>query len=353
MILNVLMAILFEIIALVKRSNKLVFVLFLTFIWILFWGNISSPDRYTYINMYKYFNNESIRNVMEPGFQFLVYIARTIGLSFQQFLAFYFGIALFIFGYAIKMIANNKVMVLGLYFLFPFILDADQIRSFMGACLVVLGFALMVKKDRKGVWLFLITCIISGFIQQSCFLYVLYLLCFKSERFLKKVILIVGILLVLGRNLIVWLASKFSFIDSLKVSNYLLNIGSRDNWWIYIFFNLLIMLGTIYLINKYSDVEGYDMRVIAIVRNINIISIIFVMLIYVSPHFERLLRPALIIDYIYVTNLIPSGKITKKYQLRIIVILYAIITARFLMYYFGAGKESYLIPIFQNGFKLL
>ena len=27
--------------------------------------------------------------------------------------------------------------------------------------------------------------------------------------------------------------------------------------------------------------------------------------------------------------------------------------ARFLMYYFGAGKESYLIPIFQNGFKLL
>lgn len=351
MILNVLATINLEIAAVVRRRGKVIFPLAMIFLWLLMSGNTTSPDRYTYIYTYNRFTHIDMNGSMEIGYQLFMYMAKKMGLNFQGFLAIYFAIALLIFYAAIKSLAKNNLLVLGLYILYPMILDSDQIRSFMGACIVLLGLTYIIKEKAYSVWIYGGLCICAGLFQQSCFIYLIYMFVLFSEQLIRNIAIVVICFLAFGRKYIVWLTSKFTVFNLARVMGYLNNSEAKENWIIYAVFYVFIILFSNYVSRKYINEQDNGVNYDKFFRKINWLSLSFVFLLTLSPHFERLLRPVLILDYIELTNRI-NRKIKSWHELYIISILLFITIARFTIYCIGAGYDSYIIPIFENGFNM-
>ena len=346
----------------IYRNNKWIFRFLFLMMFLLAAGDLTSPDKDAYRGYYINITTLNFHADVEIGFQLLIVGARALGLNFQQFILVYIGICFILLYKLLNGLSDNKAIALSLYMLFPFILDADQLRSYLGQLIVLVGIVGMVRSKKPNIIRYLCFVVVAMLFQESCAIFALYLLVLLDTKKVRKYILILSVALLAGRYLIPLIASHLTAFNLRKVADYFTNNAGKSTWFIYAIFYLVIILMTMYYTTRKSlgirkqtddllyrgDFSLFDGTGNEVLLKINMISIALITLIPINPHFERLLRPVLMLDYITLTNMIGS-RIRYKHEFVILATLLVLCLGRFATYLLGGGWDSYIAPLFFNG----
>ncbi len=336
-----------EVAGVVKRNSKIVFFLFLFFMWMLFWGNQTSPDHQSYKWMYQTISGITVSLDVEIGFQATMLLAKYMGMSSVMYFAIFGLIAYLLIARFILEYSENPAFVLCLYFLYPFLLDAEQKRSFMGTALVLFGFRYLIKGTKRGMIQYAICCIVAAMFQISCIIFLIFLAVAVKEKNVYK-IAFGATVATASINIFLPIINKvlpaFAFQ---KLLRYLSKFQMKNIISICFFLIIIVMgiWGSRHLM-EYADEKQKKFYEVCI--HINVLSISFLPLVYLADDFTRLPRTILVMDYIVYANYIKK-KITKRKQLLVFALALGLVGSRFLAYFLGAGMESYIIPFFVEG----
>lgn len=275
-------------------------------------------DFHNYYLMFLANSNHISELNTEIGFQFLMFAANKIGLSFNMFRL---GVA--IFGYAIiyKVLARftRKVnYVLALYVIYPFLNDVIQIRNFLAMSIVVLAISCLVNEGTKAMLKYCVLISFASLIHISSIFYFLLLLArVFSTKTLAKIVL-------LGSVLIIPLSYTdfYPRVASLVTSNdKILGYFTRrtTTGMILIFFVLAFFFLTYYLIfrayarntsrdfrevsNRGLSFDSFD-RLSKTIYSINILLLLTAPLLIYNFNFIRFYRNILVINYAVIVEII-------------------------------------------------
>lgn len=347
----------------IKRNSKVVFAFLLLIMFLMAAGNVGSPDKSAYRIYFETVNTPDIHAAVEIGFQYLILFAKAVGLDFNGFLAGYIALCFLLLWRLMNRISMNKALALFLYMLYPFILDTDQMRSFLAQLIVLTAIAFLLKEEKPHILRYLLLALFAFLFQQSCAVFLIYGLIVLDRKKVIWLTAALAVFLLFGRFLIPVIASRFTMFNIERVANYFLNNAGKKNWYIYALFYMEIIVITLYFIQIIRrDRTHLEMRSILygekqflfgelnmdVIEKINIISIALITLLPLNPHFERLMRPVLLLDYIALTNLI-GPKIRYRYEVVIITALLIACLGRFATYLIGGGWESFIVPLFISG----
>ncbi|MDT2674214.1 EpsG family protein [Enterococcus dongliensis] len=126
------------------RKNRVICSILVFLFWIAMTFNTLIADR----GQYQKFYSDPVAAKEEWGYTQLQLIAKTIGLSFQAFFAIIIGAALLMILYTVLRASLNPGWTLVLYLIFPFTMDAAQVRSFVAAAFIATGLVVLAK-DRS------------------------------------------------------------------------------------------------------------------------------------------------------------------------------------------------------------
>lgn len=348
--------------ATVWRNNKWLFRFLFLFMFLLAAGDLASPDKDAYISYYSDIQTINAHVDVEIGFQFLVVLGRSLGLKFQQFIFVYVGICFCLLYRLFEKLSDNKAFALSLYMLFPFIQDADQLRSYLGQLIVLMGIVQLVQSRKLNAIRYLCYVAVALLFQESCAIFAIYLLVLLDKKKVRKYIIILSVALLAGRYVLPLVASRLTAFNLRKVTDYFMNNGGKSTWFIYALFYLAVILMTLYYTSKSSlttrkrledmldhgDLSLFEGAGNDVLIKVNMISIALITLIPINPHFERLLRPVLMLDYITLTNMMGS-RLRYRHEYVILGSLLFLCLGRFATYLLGGGWESYIEPMFFNG----
>lgn len=327
---------------LLKDKKEILSVFFVVILWIIMANMDLVSDRYQYWSWYETFETIEKNSSMEIGFQLFILLSKWVGLSFKQFMYLYTGIALLFLWSAVRNMTEHVSLVFVLYFLFPFILDSDQIRSFMGMTIALFGLSriLIGNNKTKDFFIFFLLCLVASLFQKSCLFYLAYFLMLVDRKKLFLIVLGFIVLIITTRVLIredVLLSTTFArrIVRYFQLSDITAkNIVSFFYYAVILLFSLLVFCNS-----SYSKTA---------LINIIIISMLILPFIILSDHFSRLIRLSLIIIYCYSINLyfdVNSTCLFNRFVFLEFVFIMAVL--RFLVYYMGEGYQSYIIPLFH------
>ncbi len=344
------------------RKNKWLFRFLFLLMFLMAAGDLTSPDKDAYVSYYETIRSINIHEDVEIGFQALMVFAQTIGLNFSQFIFVYVGICFCMLYRLFDRLSDNKAMALSLYMLFPYILDADQLRSYLGQLIILMGIVKLVQSKKPNIIKYLCYVVVAMLFQESCAIFVIYLLVLLDKKKVRKYILILSGVLLAGRYLIPVLASRLTAFNLRKVADYFTNTAGKSTWIIYALFYLAVILMTLYYGSQgrltarkrlddmidHGDLSLFEGAGNDVLLKANMISIALITLIPINPHFERLLRPVLMLDYITLTNMV-GNRLRYKHEYVIVGSLLILCLGRFATYLLGGGWESYIEPLFFHG----
>lgn len=163
------------------KKSKIITLLDFCLMWIMMGWSSGTADYGVYTT--RYYNPE-LYPTLEPIYSFLQNIAKEHGLEYIDFIIILSGLALVIRFFTIYMLTDRINEVLGLWLIFPFIADINQIREFYATSVAFLGLAFFLKmKNRKnGIILACSLCFIAGMIHMSTLLYILLLIPYIFKR---------------------------------------------------------------------------------------------------------------------------------------------------------------------------
>lgn len=151
---------------------------------------------FEFVNLFDY--TEAIRSdySRDFGYTILSLLFNYIGADFYIYRFFLYFVGLLIITYYSKKISENAVSVLGLYLLYPFIMDNIQIRNYMVEIVLFVGFYYYCKKTNATLkWLFFIFIGVS--FHSSAIAYILFPLFDKlldsKFKFISMFFVLVGI----------------------------------------------------------------------------------------------------------------------------------------------------------------
>lgn len=146
------------------HKSKILYVIDFVFMWILMGWNYSVADYKVYFTRY---TNPEIYGTLEPLYVVLQNWGKMMGMNYNTFLACMSFIFLLIRMVLIKLMSARPNYVIGLYLLFPFIMDITQIRMFYATTIVLLGFYVLVKNYKYSDVLFVITVILASMLHAA------------------------------------------------------------------------------------------------------------------------------------------------------------------------------------------
>ncbi len=335
-----------EVIALIRRNSKLVFSLMVLMMWLTLWGDQTSPDRLNYQWMYEHVRGFSNVWRIEFGFQMMMIVSKNFGLGFQCFIAIISLISFWLLSKRILETSCNPAFVMAIYFLFPFLLDAEQLRSFLGMSLIIYATAYLEKHNKIDKAKYIMFCLLATSLQYSCFIFFLFLMVELSK---KKVVIVTAILttsIAFIKHFYTSLSAFMPFFVYTKLRNYLNKTTTFKNYLLALFF-IFVSCITIYLI-KHRKYYTKESSFYEVVLKINIISFAFVPLVLFSEDFTRIPRSILILNYIVISNSIKK-KLTRKFEVALVCVCLVIVGSRMLSFFLGAGYKSYIVPFFYEG----
>lgn len=351
--INLIIAGILEVLGIIKRKKKYIYIIFMTFLWLLLWHSISGFDRKNYIIHYNRITglNKEVR--FEIGMQMVMLVCKKMGFSFQMFLAIYSGIAYFLISKTVLRYSQNPALVSSFYFLFPYLMDSEQLRSMMGMAIMVHGIFFLIEGSKKGYIKFGISCLLATMFHSSCFVYFLFFFVFLGEKTIKKMVIAIVffiiILLQWGRTVI---QTIFPFLPIHKVLSYLYSgVSNRKMVFSVLFFLLSFVLFnyTIDQVLKCRGNSGLLEKYYRCIKKINIFCLSYLPLVAVNDNFMRLPRSVFLLNYIIISNYL-GKKIIKKKQLYILMVAIEVLGVRLIVYFLGGGYEQYILPYFYEGF---
>lgn len=333
-----------------KKSKLLIFLLFIN-MWFLFAFNTNNADYEQYKLMYQGYNASN-----DVGFMKIIELFNYYNLSYQDFLIFVSFICLFCIIKIIQLYTKNVAYVMGLYFIFPFLIDVTQIRNFISMVIVLFGMKYLLIKENKSIVKYICCVLLASTVHISSLFYFTFLL--SQLKSIKKLFIFilftcVGLMLMSFTDILPTIAS-FTDIDKFI---YWFSTRAKLGFLIPIFIQLcgLLLIYCIYLNKKkyikndYIDVKT-RMNTISFLK-INIILLLIVPLYIYNGTFFRLYRNMLIINYCFVANNITLSRASCYSNiLKYLYLFYVIL----LFYYFIINRNfnTVFLPIFNNNIML-
>lgn len=324
------------------RSTQL---MLLGFMWILFWGNYENADYIGYLSNYgiiKYISIWELR--YEFLFSLMMKLSASIGLTYTQFLSVISFIGLTLVGYTIFKFSNNAKLVLVLYFVYPFLLDIVQIRTFLSVALVFFSMSILASERDHRVLKYLVGVIAASFIHTSA----------APMALLPIVLLMNGKMLFFITSAVSLMSSVMAITGSFSEAIGIL-VGSdkvgylmtktRYGWVLLIsiqsLFFLLVVYSRILIAGKWSKREAsfYD-----IVLKINILMIALFPFYFINSNFFRVYRFILLPNYVVYSY--AFAKTNKRFVL-LVALLFFVGAVAFWHVYLVSG-ENVFHPIMEK-----
>lgn len=209
----------------IARKSRLVAFGILIVLWILFSLNTYNADYANYEFLYHNYQVQYAGSAQTVGYQFLVMLSNSMGLSFLQFRCVIGAFCLGLIYAFVSRYTKHVAFVLALYLLLPFLYDIVQYRQFLANCIAIYCLRFIIEDSKYGIAKFGVGLILAFSIHPSTILYGFFLLAIlKDSKVLAiTVILALGILFLSFSGLLQPVASIF--IDSAKYDAYFSSIG--------------------------------------------------------------------------------------------------------------------------------
>ncbi|WP_195546393.1 EpsG family protein [Lacticaseibacillus paracasei] len=303
------------------------------FFMLIMGGNDFNPDTPVYNTIY----NMGLNYTKNLGFAHIIVFFKAQGWSYNAIRLFLVVSGLLLISITIHRYvpAQYRSFTYILYFVFPFFIDAIQLRNFLIMCILVFTLPLLFNDRKIDKVIYVVLILLAGTIQQLADIYIPLVILYyainnnKLKKIMKSlvglttiIVLIVGLIPSLTLNL-------SSFVNNLlgdkvdDLSHYLV-ISTRwggSVYWVVIFLNIFILkLCLTYsteIEGKYSDVKAilkYKLSDLArFILWMNLMYLFVLPLINVNVDFYRVYRNFLIFNYIVYTNVIFTyGKVVRR-----------------------------------------
>jgi len=178
--------------SLIKKKSALLSLLLFIALWILFGFNTGNADYYAYELQF----NGTIKPP-DIGFEFLLVFFNLIGFTYQQFLITISLICYVIIFTSIKKYTENLSYVMALYFIYPFIFDVVQIRSFIALTILLYGLQYLFTNNKKDIFKYIFFVLVASSIHFA-FLFYLVLILVKFFPSWKKMLVIFSAFVILA-----------------------------------------------------------------------------------------------------------------------------------------------------------
>lgn len=329
------------IINLIFSKNKYVAISSGVFLWIGMSFNDVIVDRTQYRRMYA----NPLKFNEEWGYTYLQLLARKFGLSFQVFFAILIGACLAVAILTIIRNTTNPGFVLALYVIFPYLMDAAQVRSFLAGCIITAIVPLLLNCNLKNAFSYIVGIFIAGLFHYSAYFYLLFLITyFLSWKVIVPLFAIIAFVLMSKIIPLLKIIAKIIPLLGTKIDRYLkpeLFTASNEMWayTIYLIALILLTVVTYLILRNYDYATREQTKKRSISRKLNQaissdlmlkldgILLLTLPLISVSVSYDRVIRMMLLTHYIY---------FSKVFSLKISFIvkaIYLILLLMFVVYY--------------------
>lgn len=341
--------------------SKIIFIIDFIYMWILMGWNHSVADYGVYLMRY---DHPEVYGTLEGIYVLLQNIGKSIGLNYDSFLIVMSFVFLLIRMISIHELCKNHNNVVGLYLLFPFVMDITQLRMFYATSVFLFGmiFLLRIKNSRNGIIVFCILNAVATLIHAACIIYFLipvamYIDRGKLKKYTKQIIAIVLVLYVLLfsgglYNLVKLMSIAFGFgrkfVETAFAVSTAYKVTHRITYMLEIILFFLFMnslLKNTLKINKNSIskeiILGYKM---------NYIFLLILPLAWFSGDIYRIQHGALVFFY----SILVNGSLFKKRTFGIItwsqVMLFGFLIAYIFLFLIGDGSlfNSVFWPAFYK-----
>ncbi|MCI9016958.1 MAG: EpsG family protein [Clostridia bacterium] len=295
------------------KNSKIMFFLTFFWMWILISFSYGNADYEMYKGLYVQYGQGQIHIGFEFLFELSCKIFYNMGFSYNVFLGVYSFIGLALIGSTIYKFSRNKSIVAICYFLFPFVLDAIQIRNFMAMAIMIFAFRYLLDNSLKSTFKYIILNIISASFHSYtviCFMFIFLKKISTKKIFIITIILTIVVTILSMTNLIIPILSLI--MPESKLTAYFV-------WKVYtpgissIFKSMILIILTIYIIKLYKRIlknneqneNNYiTLKLLEITEKLHIFFIIFFPMLTYNNQIMRLPRALLIMIYILGGNLL-------------------------------------------------
>lgn len=342
--LNILITILLVVFSLIFKKSKFIAIVFFLFMWTLWGWNTWNGDYDAYENIFLLSNLET--SSVEFGYSLYNKFLNSIGISFQHFMILSSLIVLSIVAIFTLKFTKYPALYSSIYFVI-FIMEYVFIRNYISHALLLTGFMLVVKEVRFAKFFFFCFIILAASIHYSSLFFVIFILAIYPSRIIKPKIALPILLL--------------SFFASLFMFNYVLSgLGANyvDKFSYYAhgsgfttisLAHLLIVMLVIYffyLVQKDLDLSFQVKKTIITVVNINIVSLLYLLVYYHVPYFGRFIRFLFMFDLgmlLFAFHYVSSFKTRKKMLLIFLSVFIAL-----LILFSGSTLDLTLVPLYKE-----
>lgn len=228
--------------------------------WILAGLNTWNPDYNGYSTSYDNLTKETILNSRARGYYLIVFVFKSLGFSFQGYIALMSFLVLVLVYKSIKHYTNNYNLAFLAYLIYPFLIDPIQIKQWVANAIVLYSLRFLIETSRKNIIKFVTCLAIAVLIHSSCMYYAVFILIYfvKSPFILLITSVVASISLIsLASTFIEWIRYLDFFVELTKgqINNYLLsgnNVASKT----YLFLVVGLTIGILLYIKEYGFTRG-------------------------------------------------------------------------------------------------
>ncbi|PLS24547.1 EpsG family protein [Bifidobacterium imperatoris] len=355
----IITTILISVLCLIKKNNKILFVIALLWLWLLMAFSDGNAD--AIINEGRYYNYSNTVGITEPGYYLLMQTFMRMGVSFALYKQIIAAIEIILIGSTIFKLSSSPNVVLALYALYPFCLDVVQMRFTLALSIVIFAIRYLFPDNTTKSMItrdviFVILIVAASMFHFVAIFYLLLLigkhLSMKATVTFVAMVNIIGFALFNPYSLLI--IAKYVGIES-KVVAYLNRPTSGKVL-------ILTLLSIVIYIVTFTITYAFSIRFIRLQRisdrdfvgiKSNIISLCIIPFLVVAPDFLRILTGLSILNYITISNHLSSHRVNLRNfsfspnNVLLIILLY--ITAFANLYKLVLGNANYytvFLPLF-------
>ena len=245
----------------IKVTDKLIISCVLVlFAWILAGLNTWNPDYDLYKLSYDNMSWEKIADTRAIGYSFVIFIFKSLGFSFQGYMALVCFLVLLSIYKSIKQYTDNCNLAFFAYLIYPFLIDPIQIKQWVASAIVLYSLRYLTETTNKNIIRFVICVLLATLIHSSCVYYAVFILIFLIKS--PFALLVTSFVASIGMlSLASILIDKIRYLDFFvqwtkgQLDNYLLSaneVASKT----YLFLLIGLTIGVMLYIKEYGFTRG-------------------------------------------------------------------------------------------------
>ncbi|UQF37571.1 EpsG family protein [Vagococcus lutrae] len=341
-----------------KKNAKVVLIFSIFLLSLLVSSNQASLDNINYLFHYNNLKYGVVTsNESEFGFIYLMNLGNILGLSWAQFkfICYLFGYTLFFRAISNILPQSNKHLIIVIYLTYLYFIDAEQVRNFISLSVFMFGLSmLMTSFNKKNIFIYLITLLVSISIHNSMIFYSFFPLFFKKSHDKKRIVyltmtfsIILSLVTYFNGNQIPFVKELLSIIsdDNAKIERYLEKKTSLGFLLptSYAILNIIVLNLITKYINSTNEKKEIHIKNINIIYELSLISLVFIPLTMQSVTFYRLYRNLLPLVY---ASFAYSVFICKGWKRTILVIVFFLTVLYWFIFDIGIKVNEIYLPFF-------